>query len=114
VASYTYLSPRLLPGAGLEWERDEEDVDEENGGGYGVVLSDRNGKRYPARHRLDVSLRWKLDRGWGTLTPYLSVLNVYNQKNVLFYFFEYEKDPPVRTGISMFPLLPTLGLEVSF
>ena len=114
VASYTYLSPRLLPGAGLEWERDEEDVDEENGGGYGVVLSDRNGKRYPARHRLDVSLRWKLDRGWGSLTPYLSVLNVYNQKNVLFYFFEYEKDPPVRTGISMFPLLPTLGLEVSF
>jgi hypothetical protein len=48
------------------------------------------------------------------MTPYLSVLNVYNRKNVLFYFFEYDQDPPVRTGLSMFPLLPTLGLEVSF
>ena len=48
------------------------------------------------------------------MVPYLSILNVYNQKNVLFYFFEYDEDPPVRTGISMFPFLPTLGLEVSF
>jgi hypothetical protein len=48
------------------------------------------------------------------MTPYLSVLNVYNRTNVLFYFYEYSKSPPVRTGISMFPFLPTVGLEVSF
>jgi hypothetical protein len=112
LGTFRYFSPRLIPGSGLDW-----DVDTEEGGDdelFGVVLSERNGARYPARHRLDVSLRWNLDRSWGTMTPYLSVLNVYNRKNVLFYFFEYQNDPPTRTGISMFPFLPTLGLEVSF
>jgi hypothetical protein len=113
LGSYRYLSQRIIPGSVLEW-----DPDAEGGaggqGGYGVVLSQRNGARYPARHRLDVSLRWTLRKDWGQLVPYLSILNLYNRKNVLFYFFEYEKNPPVRTGISMFPFLPTLGLEVSF
>ena len=28
-----------------------------------------------------------------TFTPYLQVLNVYNQRSVLFYFFNYDKSP---------------------
>lgn len=80
----------------------------------GVLLGARNGARYPARHRLDVGLRKSVVRSWGRLTPYLNVINVYNQKNALFYFFEYDRDPPVRTGISMIPILPTLGIEASF
>ncbi len=113
LGSYRYLSQRVLPGSGLSW-----DPDAEGGaggqGGYGVVLSQRNGARYPPRHRLDLSVRWTLNKSWGQLVPYLSLLNIYNRKNVLFYFFEYDKSPPVRTGISMFPFLPTFGLEVSF
>ena len=46
--------------------------------------------------------------------PYLNLVNVYNQRNVLFYFFEYERTPPVRSGVSMFPVLPTFGVEVRF
>ena len=80
----------------------------------GVVLGPRNAERYPARHRLDLSLRKTVERGWGTLTPYLSVINVYNQKNVLFYFFEYDRSQPRRSGVSMIPILPTIGLEASF
>ena len=115
LGSYLYLSPSGIPGAGLEWERSGPGTEEEEGeGAYGVVLGDRNRARYPARHRLDLSLRWILDRSWGRMTPYVSVLNVYNRKNVLFYFFEYSQSPPVRTGISMFPFLPTVGVEVSF
>ena len=53
-------------------------------------------------------------RRWGTFTPYLQVLNVYNQKNVLFYFYNYDKTPPTRSGITMFPLLPSIGVEASF
>jgi hypothetical protein len=79
-----------------------------------VVLGDRNRERYPAYHRLDVTLRRPYKRRWGTVTPYLQVLNVYNQKNVLFYFYNYDKSPPTRSGISMFPLLPSIGLEASF
>jgi hypothetical protein len=101
----------VLPGLGLNAEGLEGEGDEDFSG---VVLGNRNGTRYPSRHRLDMSLRWVLNRSWGRMTPYLSVLNVYNRKNVLFYFFEYDKEPPVRTGISMFPFLPSIGMEVSF
>lgn len=111
LGSYVYLAPRVLPGLGLNAEGLEGEGDEDFSG---VVLGDRNSTRYPSRHRLDMSLRWVLNRSWGRMTPYLSVLNMYNRKNVLFYFFEYDKEPPVRTGISMFPFLPSIGLEVSF
>ena len=85
-------------------------LDDENA----VLLGPRNGARYPARHRLDLSFRKTITKGWGTMTPYLSVINVYNQKNVLFYFFNYDAAPPNRQGVSMIPILPTLGFEVSF
>lgn len=82
--------------------------------GDAVVLGPRNGERYPSRHRLDVSFRKTMTRGWGTVTPYLSVINLSDQRNVLFYLFDYGADPPVREGLSMIPFLPTVGLEVSF
>ncbi len=79
-----------------------------------VVPGPHNAARYPARHRLDLSFRKPMEKGWGRLTPYLSVINVYNQKNVLFYFYDYGASPPTRSGVSMIPFLPTLGVEVSF
>ena len=82
--------------------------------GSAVALGPRNGSRYPARHRLDVSIRKTIDKEWGRVTPYLSVINLYNHKNVLFYFYDFEPDPPTRSGVSMIPFLPTLGVEVSF
>ena len=82
--------------------------------GEAVVLGPRNGARFPARHRVDLSLRKTITKSWGTMTPYLSVINVYNKKNVLFYFFDYQSSPPVRQGVSMIPFLPTVGFEVSF
>ena len=84
------------------------------GGAYAVALADRNSSRFPAYHRLDFSMRRSFEKSWGTLTPFLNVLNIYNQRNPLFYFYEYEQEPPVRSGISMFPVLPTFGLEVAF
>jgi hypothetical protein len=81
---------------------------------YYVVPGDRNRERYPAYHRLDLTVRRPYVRRWGTFTPYVQVLNVYNQRNVLFYFFNYDKSPPTRSGISMFPLLPSIGVEASF
>jgi len=82
--------------------------------GSAVVLSERNGSRYAPYHRLDVSFRKTFEKSWGMIVPYLDVVNVYNQKNVLFYFFDYRARPPTRSGISMFPVLPTFGLEVRF
>jgi hypothetical protein len=79
-----------------------------------VVLGPRNGARYPAYHRLDLSLRRTFERRWGRATPYLQVLNVYNQKNPLFYFYDYSRSPATMSGLSMFPVLPTIGVEVTF
>jgi len=95
----------------LEWSGAD---DEEDGGAYGVALGPRNGERFPVYHRLDVSLRRTSVKSWGTLTPYISLLNVYNRQNPLFFFYEYDALPPARTGVSMFPFLPTIGLDVSF
>ena len=82
--------------------------------GSAVALGPRNGSRYPARHRLDLSFRKTIEKDWGRVIPYLSVINLYNQKNVLFYFYDFEPDPPTRSGVSMIPFLPTFGVEVSF
>ncbi len=79
-----------------------------------VLLGPRNGARYPGRHRLDVNFRKTIVRDWGRMTPYLNIINLYNQKNVLFYFYEYRATPPERTSISMIPIVPTLGIDVSF
>ncbi|HET9983204.1 MAG TPA: TonB-dependent receptor [Longimicrobiales bacterium] len=79
-----------------------------------VLLGPRNGARYPPYHRLDISFRKKYVHPWGTITPYFQVLNAYNRKNPLFYFFNYDRDPPTRTGVSMFPFLPTFGADVTF
>jgi hypothetical protein len=79
-----------------------------------VILGPRNAERYPAYHRLDLGVRREfVGRGW-TATPYLDVLNIYDRRNVLFYFYDYAADPPVRAGISMLPVVPTLGVEVRF
>ena len=79
-----------------------------------IVLGDRNSERYPAYHRLDLSVRKTFERGWGSFVPYLQVLNLYNRRNVLFYFYDYDRAPPVRSGFSMFPFLPAVGVEVAF
>ena len=112
LGSYVHYTPRYVEGGGLQWTGSEDHGAEE--GGYGVVLGPRNSSRYPVYHRLDVSFRRSFDKSWGALTPYVNLVNVYNQRNVLFYFYEYEQSPPVRSGISMFPVLPTVGLEISF
>jgi hypothetical protein len=79
-----------------------------------VVLGPRNGERYPVYHRLDAGVRRTFRKAWGTLTPSIDVLNLYDRRNVLFYFYEFDRTPATRSGVSMFPLLPTIGVEVRF
>ncbi|HKK92357.1 MAG TPA: TonB-dependent receptor [Longimicrobiales bacterium] len=111
--SYAFYQPRFLNDGGrLVWSG--VDQDDDDGGGYAVLLEDRNSERYPIYHRLDVGFRRSFEKSWGTITPTIDFLNVYNRRNPLFYFFEYDRDPPVRSGVSMFPLLPTFGVEVTF
>ena len=79
-----------------------------------VYLGPRNAERYPSYLRVDLGARKRYEKRWGSLTPYIDVLNLTNRRNVLFYFYEYGGTPAVRSGFSMFPLLPSFGLEVEF
>ncbi len=73
-----------------------------------------NGERYPPYSRLDLGLRWSFATLGARFEPYLNVVNLYNRRNVFFYFFDYGAAPPTRTGVSQLPILPTFGLEVRF
>ncbi len=102
--NYQLVDRRLVP---QHWGDDDELR-------KAVILGARNAERYPAYHRLDLSLRREYQRSWGTATPFLDLLNAYDRRNVLFYFYDYAGDPPVRAGISMLPIIPTLGVEMRF
>ncbi|MBW3628258.1 MAG: TonB-dependent receptor [Gemmatimonadetes bacterium] len=91
-----------------------EPIDHRGGPPLFVALGGRNRERYPPYHRLDATIRRTFTRSWGSWTPYLQVLNVYNRRNVLFYFYNYDDIPATRSGISMFPVLPALGVEAAF
>ena len=53
-------------------------------------------------------------RGRTTWTPSLQLVNAYNRQNTFVYTFDYRANPPTRTAVSQFPLLPSVGLTVEF
>lgn len=106
--NYLYYDYLLIGGGRRELSNQPDSAE------VAVLLGPRNHERYPAYHRLDLSLKKTIIYRWGQMMPYLEILNLYNRKNVLFYFFEYNRNPPVRSGVSMFPVLPTVGLELVF
>jgi hypothetical protein len=41
-------------------------------------------------------------------------VNAYNARNVFTYIFDYTANPPTRTAFTQFPLLPTVGVTVTW
>ncbi len=74
----------------------------------------RNGARFPLFQRLDLSATRTGGGDRLTWAPYVSVINAYNARNVFTYVFDFAKNPPTRTAFSQFPLLPTVGVTVSW
>jgi hypothetical protein len=81
---------------------------------YEPVGGARNAERYPLFQRLDLSVSRATSWRGMQLTPYVSVVNAYNAKNVFIYTFDYSRNPPTRQASSQFPLLPSFGLTVGF
>lgn len=86
---------------------DDRDVDREPIGGV------RNAARFPLFQRLDLSVT-RTGTGKLSWAPYLSLINAYNARNVFTYVFDFAQNPPSRTTVSQFPLLPTVGMSVSW
>lgn len=73
----------------------------------------RNAVRFPLVQRLDLSVTYARP-GKRTVSPWFSLINAYNARNVFTYVFDYVANPPTRTGFTQFPLLPTLGVTISW
>ena len=74
----------------------------------------RNGSRYPYFQRLDLGVSRASEWRGMQVTPYFSIVNAYNAKNVFIYTFDYTRNPPTREASSQFPFLPSIGLTVAF
>ncbi len=81
---------------------------------WGEIPGEKNNARYPPYHRLDLGMEkeWRIKNT--NLIGRLEVINVYNQRNVLFFYYDYEKSPPVKKAFSMLPIFPSLSLEWQF
>lgn len=71
-----------------------------------ALLADKDLGRLPAYHRLDLSLSKDFTIDFMTVSVDLSVLNVYNRKNI----FYFKRDTGER--INMLPFLPTATLKI--
>ncbi|MBN2378253.1 TonB-dependent receptor [candidate division WOR-3 bacterium] len=79
-----------------------------------TIEADRNELRFPPYHRLDIGASKKWVFKWGEMTVRADVVNVYNHKNVLLYYYDMSNEPPVQNKVSMIPIFPSLGIEVRF
>jgi len=73
-----------------------------------------NGVRLPYYGRLDISLTYeKKFKSW-SMAPYVQVFNAGNRKNVWFIDYVYKSGIPDVDEQYMFPLVPTLGINIKF
>ncbi|MBD3373577.1 TonB-dependent receptor plug domain-containing protein [candidate division KSB1 bacterium] len=83
----------------------------------------RGGVRYPPYHRLDFNIMRTIKTKKFTLAPYLSIRNLYNRQNPLFYKnieFQMEHDgddfvnPHIERDAFTIGILPTVGVRIGF
>ena len=78
------------------------------------LAGSRNSVRFPATHRIDLDASRDFHARGATISPYVSVVNAYNARNVFVYLYNYSNDTPTRRAISQFPILPSAGVRVVF
>jgi len=107
---FTYIAQyyQRLPGWSINPTSDFIYDEEINRYNYIVgIQSEINAYRFPIYHRLDLSIKYSVSWKRYLIQPYLSFLNVYNQKNVLYY------DSFGNPNWSIF-FLPTVGMDIEF
>ncbi|GAB4338709.1 MAG: TonB-dependent receptor [Calditrichia bacterium] len=110
------LGVRFNYGSGFPYTRVLGSYEERDGGVVKrrLIYGDRNAFRYPAYHRLDISLT--RDFNWLGLPMQfdLQVVNLYKRENVFLYEWDFDENPAKRTTVPMLPLLPTIGISTRF
>lgn len=80
----------------------------EGGGPLIQTYGPKNASRLPAYHRLDGSITYRLSLGGMRGALGVSVMNLYNAKNILYY------DRGTQKTVYMIPFFPTASLTVEF
>lgn len=78
------------------------------------VRTARNGERYPAYERLDLSAHRAFRFRGNEADAFLNLVNVFDTQNVLAYTIDNEASPPVLRGLSQLPFLPSVGVRLTF
>ncbi|MBM2814658.1 MAG: outer rane receptor for ferrienterochelin and colicin [Ignavibacteria bacterium] len=82
--------------------------------------SERNGERLPSFHKLDLNLMYKFEMFDLPFEFSINIYNVYNRKNPFMWFIENEYNPYDNTSkkvvkqFTLFPIIPTFGLNFTF
>lgn len=79
-----------------------------------VLDGEKNAYRLPDYHRLDLGLYYTKKYQKWTLEPYLQVINVYNNENVYIRTYDAEANPIEYEDVTMLPLIPTIGVNITF
>ncbi len=90
-----------------------------DGENFQLIYSYKDGHRLPYYMRLDLSAKLQWITRWGSIEPYLDVINVFDRKNVSFrsYRLVPQEDLTLRLETqdgSQFPFLPFLGVNISW
>jgi len=75
------------------------------------LVGPRNKERVPLSQRIDLSMT-RNGRGKVAVSPFLSIMNVYNAKNTFSYVFDYSERPPKRHALPQLPVFPTIGVSI--
>lgn len=90
-----------------------------DGNNYQLIYSYRDRVRLPAYVRLDLSTKYEWTTRWGSIEPYLEIINVLGRENISFrsYRIVTDNDGTVRLtsrDSTQFPFLPFIGVNVKW
>ncbi len=90
-----------------------------NGENFQIIYSYKDGYRLPYYMRLDLSAKLQWNTRWGSIEPYLDMVNVFDRKNVSFRSYQLVPQEDLTLQLetrdgSQFPFLPFIGVNVTW
>lgn len=86
---------------------------------FQILYSYKDRVRLPAYARLDLSVKNEWSKSWGSIEPYLEVINVFDRKNIgsRNYYIIYDEDNNAvlkKSDSGQFPFVPFIGVNVKW
>ena len=80
-----------------------------------TIKGPRDAHRLPITHRLDAHLEKDFKILGISGSWYIDVMNVYDRENVVFYGYDFDRDPPEKKSYTLLPIpIPSFGINFRF